>query len=97
MSLIDSIICIVVMSRNLDFAYIVVLFKESNEVAVVPNLWLKGKDKCVWPNYSNQIKTNNAVIHRQQPGNWDVFSIKVLYSTGRQYSNIKSLLQIRVR
>ena len=64
--------------------FCVVEFLDTNELAVVPPLWMQENDSmCIWPPYKQPIKINKAVINCESPGcGWKEFKIRYRYKAG---------------
>ncbi|KAG1693759.1 hypothetical protein GQR58_006991 [Nymphon striatum] len=62
-------------------AYVIVVFTEENETALVPQSWLKDEDTvCYWPPYKTSARLNNAVQKVEPPSDtWSVMSVRALY------------------
>lgn len=66
----------------------VVEFSVTQDVAVIPSTWLKGRDEAVWPNYLSTTRINNAVVSKELPkSDWKKYSIKIMYESGK-YTHI---------
>ena len=64
--------------HSLDTAYLVVIFVNTDEVAVIPHNWLLSSGECMWPRYQTQMKTNKAVINKTQ-----AYKIKIVAGSGK--------------
>ena len=70
--------------HSLDTAYLVVIFVNTDEVAVIPHNWLLSSGECMWPRYQTQMKTNKAVINKTQPDDtWKAYKIKIVAGSGK--------------
>ena len=59
----------------------VIEFLDEKSTAVVPDLWLIGKEECSWPPYKTSNRINSAVQKEEVPGDgWSSHSIRILYS-----------------
>ena len=64
--------------HSFDTAYLVVIFVNTDEVAVIPHNWLLNSGECMWPRYQTQMKTNKAVIKKTQPDDtWKAYKMKM--------------------
>ncbi|XP_034784464.2 uncharacterized protein LOC131701758 [Acipenser ruthenus] len=63
--------------------YAVVLFKETEEVEVVPSVWLNvDKLLCLWPSYKSTVRVRKAVELQETPTEtWDKHEVRVLHET----------------
>ncbi|MGH0129847.1 UNVERIFIED_CONTAM: hypothetical protein FKN15_041274 [Acipenser sinensis] len=63
--------------------YAVVLFKETEEVKVVPSVWLSvDKLLCLWPSYKSTVRVRKAVELQETPTEtWDKHEVWVLHET----------------
>mgnify|MGYP001598542992 FL=1 len=62
--------------------YAVVLFNKTNEVDVVPKLWLNGT-KCYWPPFKGSRLTKALEDLSPPSPEWPIYSIEVLIETGK--------------
>ncbi|XP_062868933.1 uncharacterized protein LOC134331441 [Trichomycterus rosablanca] len=61
--------------------YYIVEFLQTNEVAVVPSIWVKN-GMCQWPLTYKMSDIMRATRNQEQPGDhWESYSIKILYTT----------------
>ena len=66
------------MSRQL---FHIVLFEDEESTAVVPNVWLRGTDVCLWPAYKSDSRIKSAVQKEEIPvDDWSSHQVRILYS-----------------
>lgn len=64
-------------------SFSVVLFLETNEIEVVPSLWVEN-DSCVWPLYTNSLRLRKAIRDCEEPQDaWNTYPIKIYKSCGK--------------
>lgn len=62
----------------------IVEFLETQEVEVVPALWV-ADDTCQWPAHYKHDDLIKAIRNEEQPEHiWDAFSVRILYTAGMQ-------------
>lgn len=60
----------------------IVEFLETQEVEVVPALWV-ADNICQWPAHYKSDELVKAIRNEEQPGHtWDAFSVRILYTAG---------------
>ncbi|XP_065151875.1 uncharacterized protein [Paramisgurnus dabryanus] len=58
----------------------IVEFLDTQEVEVVPALWV-ADEVCHWPSHYKSEELGKAIRNEEQPGHmWDVFRVRILYS-----------------
>ncbi|KAI4874841.1 hypothetical protein NFI96_028641, partial [Prochilodus magdalenae] len=72
--------------------YQIVSFVDTEEVEVVPALWVKGS-VCLWPPYKSEGVQRATKIQEQPRDNWTPYNIKVLY-TANNYSDARRKLPL---
>jgi len=66
----------------------VVAFDGEDSVAVVPYIWKKESNQCLWPPYKGLHRLHNAVQQEEVPANdWKLYTCRVLYSGKKMYSS----------
>ena len=72
-------------SKTEDMVYVIVEFKNSAEIALVPINWLCDENSVKWPPYKTSTRVNNAVIKKEPPSDtWSNQEIeRVLYRNGK--------------
>lgn len=72
--------------------YIIGVFLATNEVEVVPELWLLDSEtsvktitECWWPPYKSNPKTSKAVLNIEEvnKSTWNKYALKVLGKYGK--------------
>lgn len=77
--------------------YHVVLFINSSEVAVIPDLWLKSDKECVWPPSTSATVLNKAVLNGDKPtALWRTYKVKKLYTTGNINRYVVTSLHVNI-
>jgi len=62
--------------------FYIVEFLETQEVEVVPALWVE-EDVCQWPAQYRRDELVKAIRNEEQPGNtWDAYCVRILYKAG---------------
>ncbi len=62
--------------------FYIVEFLETQEVEVVPALWVE-KEICQWPAQYRRDKLVKAIRSEEQPGHtWDAYCVRILYKAG---------------
>lgn len=60
----------------------IVEFLETQEVEVVPALWV-ADEICQWPAHYKPDELVKAIRSQEQPGHrWDAFHVRILYTAG---------------
>lgn len=59
-----------------------VSFLQTNEVAVVPDVWVNG-GQCAWPKLRGENLTKAVKTKQQAQKEWKKHSIRILYTAGR--------------
>lgn len=60
----------------------IVEFLETQEVEVVPALWV-ADEICQWPDRYKADELVRAIRSKEQPGHtWDAFRVRILYTAG---------------
>ena len=60
----------------------IVEFLETQEVEVVPALWVANQ-VCQWPSHYKPDELAKAIRREEQPGHmWDAFSVRIVYTAG---------------
>lgn len=79
-------LCINFYRTDSALSYLVVEFKDEQQVDIIPRIWLKGKDKCLWPNYKHASRIEKAVRTKEIPdGSYGYHDIaRIMYQTGRK-------------
>ena len=63
--------------------YAVVEFVNEGEVAIVPDSWLVGRQKCKWPQWKSTSKIDRAIKQQQEAGSdFKTLPIRIFYETG---------------
>ena len=57
--------------------FVILVFVESKEIAIVPATWLNEEDECAWPGASKEVKMLFSLIRKEnRPGhNWKKFKV----------------------
>lgn len=71
--------------------FLIEKFVQTNEVEVIPKIWLfnNGKENlALWPPYSSLTSIQSVAKQCEKPGdNWKPYSVKILKSYGKKYSS----------
>lgn len=63
--------------------FLIVIFESTNEVEVVPDIWVKN-NTCLWPPYKRE-ETVKAVKSQEPPGaRWIPYKVRIILSKGRK-------------
>jgi len=70
--------------------FLVVEFTDTNEVDVVPSLWMQDQEvesygNCYWPSYKTTDRLLKAKLAHEQPrDSWTQYAVEIIYGpTGR--------------
>ena len=67
--------------------YQVVRFQRTDEIELVPVLWLVKDDHCVWPPYHAPSRMRRAIVDSETPSNnWTTFLIAKIGKEGNEGS-----------
>lgn len=66
-------------------SFAIVVFSEGGDVALVPENWCIGKDKCWWPPFKSPLRFEKSIRSFETPNHflWKKYGIRILSTEGK--------------